>query len=94
MATCPLIIGPSTGPEAPYPLQMERKVIRGFGRGSGELGIPTANLPVDDNLRPWIAEITSWVYFGWASLRLPSSHPNQPMASPRHYHNTGGKLQV
>lgn len=82
MATRPLIIGPPTGPEAPYPLQMERKVIRGFGRGSGELGIPTANLPVDDNLRPWIAEITPWVYFGWASLRLPSSHPNQPMASP------------
>ena len=74
----PLIVGPSTGPEAPYPLQMEGKVIRGFGRGSKELGIPTANLPVDDDLTPWIAEIKSGVYFGWASLCLPSS---QPMAS-------------
>ncbi|KAF9050753.1 riboflavin kinase [Hymenopellis radicata] len=72
MATArPLIIGPSRGPEAPYPLQMEGKVISGFGRGSKELGIPTANLPVDDNLTPWIAEIKSGVYFGWASLRLP-----------------------
>jgi len=53
----PLIIGPSTGLEAPYPLQMEGKVIHGFGRGSKELGIPTANLPVDDNLTPWIANI-------------------------------------
>ena len=77
----PLIIGPSTGPEAPYPLQMEGKVIRGFGRGSKELGIPTANFPVDDTLTPWIGEVKSGVYFGWASLRLPSSHPNQPVAS-------------
>jgi len=76
----PLIVGPSTGPEAPYPLRMEGKVIRGFGRGSKELGIPTANLPVD-SLTPWIADIKSGVYFGWASLRLPPSHPNQPTAS-------------
>jgi hypothetical protein len=79
MATArPLIIGPSTGPEAPYPLRMEGIVIRGFRRGSKELGIPTANLPVDDSLTPWIADIKSGVYFGWASLRLPPSHPNQP----------------
>ncbi|KAF8992562.1 riboflavin kinase [Cyathus striatus] len=77
----PLIIGPSTGLEAPYPLQMEGKVIRGFGRGSKELGIPTANLPVDDNLTPWIADVKSGVYFGWVSLRLPPSHPNQPTTS-------------
>ncbi|KAJ7452189.1 riboflavin kinase [Mycena galericulata] len=82
MATArPLIIGPSTGLEAPYPLQMEGKVISGFGRGSKQLGIPTANLPVDHNLTPWIAHIKSGVYFGWASLRLPPSHPNQPTAS-------------
>ncbi len=74
---CPLIIGASTGFEAPYPLQMEGKVISGFGRGSKELGIPTANLPIDDNLTPWIADIKSGVYFGWASLRLPPSHPNR-----------------
>ncbi|KAH9928720.1 riboflavin kinase [Fomitopsis serialis] len=77
----PLIIGPSTGLKAPYPLQMEGKVISGFGRGSKELGIPTANLPIDYNLTPWIADIKSGVYFGWASLRLPPSHPNQPTTS-------------
>jgi len=32
----PLIIGPDSGPEAPYPLQMEGEVIKGFGRGSKE----------------------------------------------------------
>ncbi|KAG6831543.1 hypothetical protein H0H92_009462 [Tricholoma furcatifolium] len=71
----PLIVGPSSGPREPYPLQMEGKVIKGYRRGSKELGIPTANLPVDDNQTPW----TSGVYFGWASLRLPPAEPsNQP----------------
>ncbi|KAJ7721150.1 riboflavin kinase [Mycena metata] len=59
-----LIIGPSTGPEAPYPCRWKAK-ISGFGRGSKELGIPNANLPAG-------------VYFGWTSLRLPPSHPNHP----------------
>jgi len=77
----PLIIGSSTGLEAPYPLHMEGKVISGFGRGSKQLGIPTANLPVDESLTPWIADIESGVYFGWASLRLPPSHPNQATTS-------------
>ncbi|KAL1718385.1 hypothetical protein EV715DRAFT_252631 [Schizophyllum commune] len=77
----PLVVGSSTGPEPPYPLRMEGKVIKGFGRGSKELGIPTANLPVDERSTPWIADIKSGVYLGWASLRLPSSHPNHPTPS-------------
>src|SRR5258708_37477655 len=77
----PLIIGPSTGPQPPFPLQMEGKVIRGFRRGSKELGIPTANLPVDNNLTPWISSIKSGAYFGWASLPLPPTHTNQPMTA-------------
>lgn len=35
--TRPLIVGPESGPEPPYPLQMEGKVIKGFGRGSKEV---------------------------------------------------------
>ncbi len=38
---------------------MEGKVISGFGRGSKELGIPTANLPVDATVTPWIEEPSS-----------------------------------
>lgn len=33
----PLIVGQDAGPESPYPLQMEGKVISGFGRGSKEV---------------------------------------------------------
>lgn len=77
-----LIVGPSTGPQTPFPLLMEEKIIRGYGRGSKELGIPTANLPVDNNQTPWIADIESGVYFGWASLRLPPTDANQPTIPP------------
>ncbi|XP_068166510.1 riboflavin kinase [Antennarius striatus] len=43
------------------------EVIRGFGRGSKELGIPTANLPdsVVDHLP---ADISTGIYYGWACV--------------------------
>ncbi|KAI0102305.1 hypothetical protein GGR51DRAFT_527778 [Nemania sp. FL0031] len=72
----PRILYPDSGPEPPFPLRMEGAVISGFGRGSKELGIPTANLPVDAAATPWIAEARSGVYFGWASLALPATHPD------------------
>ncbi|KAI1200218.1 hypothetical protein F5X97DRAFT_332215 [Nemania serpens] len=72
----PRILYPDSGPEPPFPLRMEGAVISGFGRGSKELGIPTANLPVDAAVTPWIADARSGVYFGWASLALPSTHPD------------------
>ncbi|KAF7322309.1 Riboflavin kinase [Mycena chlorophos] len=77
----PTIVGSSAGPEPPFPLRMEGKVIHGYGRGSKELGIPTANLPVDTNLTPWIADIASGVYFGWASLRLSELSLSSPPTS-------------
>ncbi|KAH6843054.1 riboflavin kinase [Chaetomium sp. MPI-CAGE-AT-0009] len=72
----PLLIGDPSGPSPPYPLRMSGLVISGFGRGSKELGIPTANLPVDEAQTPWISSMPSGVYFGWASLNLPASHPD------------------
>ncbi|XP_023658933.1 riboflavin kinase [Paramormyrops kingsleyae] len=43
------------------------EVVRGFGRGSKELGIPTANFPasVVEHLP---ADISTGIYYGWASL--------------------------
>ena len=43
-----------------------------------QLGIPTANLPVDDSVTSWISNVPSGVYFGYASLALPESHPDRP----------------
>ncbi|XP_020599948.1 bifunctional riboflavin kinase/FMN phosphatase [Phalaenopsis equestris] len=42
-------------------------VVKGFGRGSKVLGIPTANLPAE-NISGLLSEHTSGVYFGWAKL--------------------------
>ncbi|KAI2621941.1 riboflavin kinase [Hypomontagnella submonticulosa] len=88
----PRILYSDSGPEPPFPLQMEGAVISGFGRGSKELGIPTANLPVDEAATPWIADAKSGVYFGYASLALPPSHPDrqttaQKSTAPRHQSN-------
>ncbi|XP_072538477.1 riboflavin kinase [Salminus brasiliensis] len=43
------------------------QVIRGFGRGSKDLGIPTANFPelVVDSLP---ADINTGIYYGWARV--------------------------
>ncbi|CZR52411.1 related to FMN1-Riboflavin kinase [Phialocephala subalpina] len=76
----PEIIGEDSGPSAPFPLRMGGKVVKGFGRGSKELGIPTANLPVEGT--PWISDAKSGVYFGWASLLLPSDHPALTSTKP------------
>jgi HAD superfamily hydrolase (TIGR01509 family) len=43
------------------------KVVKGFGRGSKELGIPTANLDAV-SLRGALAEAVTGIYAGWASI--------------------------
>uniref|UniRef100_H3DEF5 Riboflavin kinase n=2 Tax=Tetraodon nigroviridis TaxID=99883 RepID=H3DEF5_TETNG len=43
------------------------EVVRGFGRGSKELGIPTANFP-DSVVENLPADIGTGIYYGWASL--------------------------
>nr|XP_053636553.1 riboflavin kinase-like [Cherax quadricarinatus] len=42
-------------------------VIKGFGRGSKELGIPTANFP-DHVVEKLPEEITTGIYYGWAKV--------------------------
>lgn len=62
----PLVAGPDT-PEPPFPIRVEAQVIRGFGRGSRELGIPTANIRPEDI--PGIFEHqASGIYYGYAQV--------------------------
>jgi len=64
----PLTAGPVEGPEKPFPLRLSGPVIKGFGRGSKELQIPTANIPID-GLRVGDCEtVESGVYYGYAGL--------------------------
>jgi riboflavin kinase / FMN hydrolase len=54
------------------PLRIRGRVVRGFGRGSRELGIPTANVD-PDALVTSLAEAVTGVYVGWACVVTPAA---------------------
>ncbi|EFX00375.1 and nb-arc domain containing protein [Grosmannia clavigera kw1407] len=63
----PDMVGADAGPEKPFPQSIQGRVVRGTGRSSGELGVPTANLDgVSDDVRLRMRGL----YFGWATVRL------------------------
>lgn len=49
------------------------KVVKGFGRGSKDLGIPTANFP-DEVVNDLPEEINTGVYYGWAKVDNGAVH--------------------
>lgn len=59
-----------TGPlkiESPYPVLLKGLVSKGFGRGSKELGIATANLP--ENIAAEASKhLETGIYYGWARV--------------------------
>ncbi|KAJ1938953.1 riboflavin kinase [Linderina pennispora] len=73
MAGRELIVGPEM-PEKPYPILVEGEVVRGFGRGGKQLGIPTANLP-ESVVESALSEIPIGVYYGWAKVAGDSVRP-------------------
>ncbi|SLM39963.1 riboflavin kinase [Lasallia pustulata] len=66
----PSVTGPDSGPEPPFPLKLNGKVVKGFGRGSKELGIPTANIPVAGLAVGGHEDVENGVYYGWAGLNV------------------------
>ncbi|KAL8736721.1 MAG: hypothetical protein Q9166_000087 [cf. Caloplaca sp. 2 TL-2023] len=60
------LAGFSTGPTSPFPIFLSGPIVKGFGRGSRELGIPTANIPLAGLSVGGHEEVESGVYFGWA----------------------------
>ncbi|KAG7192733.1 riboflavin kinase [Scheffersomyces spartinae] len=57
-------------PKDPYPVVETGCIIAGFGRGSSELGIPTANVPVTQSLD----KLPQGVYYGFSRLITSSSN--------------------
>lgn len=51
----------------PSPILLRANVVHGFKRGSKELGIPTANLSMDD-LGQTGQDLKTGIYFGWCML--------------------------
>ncbi|XP_061428377.1 riboflavin kinase-like [Lethenteron reissneri] len=49
------------------------KVVKGFGRGSKQLGIPTANLP-EPVVEQLPADVATGIYFGWACVGSGDVH--------------------
>ncbi|KAF3031560.1 riboflavin kinase [Didymella heteroderae] len=69
------IAGPDT-PQPPFPLKLRGPVIKGFGRGSKELGIPTANIPLSGLSINGYSDLDSGIYYGFCTLdhsTIPSS---------------------
>ncbi|KAF9697544.1 hypothetical protein EKO04_004499 [Ascochyta lentis] len=61
------IAGPDT-PQPPFPLKLRGPVIKGFGRGSKELGIPTANIPLSGLSINGHSDLDSGIYYGFCTL--------------------------
>ncbi|AET39900.1 riboflavin kinase Ecym_5120 [Eremothecium cymbalariae DBVPG len=60
-------------PVSPFPILTDYvDIICGFGRGSSELGIPTANVPIEQ-LPPEVNTLETGVYFGWSKLHAITS---------------------
>jgi riboflavin kinase len=51
-----------------YPILLRAKVVHGFKRGSKELGIPTANLCMEE-LGDLGEDLNTGIYYGWTVLR-------------------------
>ncbi|KAG9203145.1 hypothetical protein B5807_09960 [Epicoccum nigrum] len=77
------IAGPDT-PQAPFPLKLRGPVIKGFGRGSKELGIPTANIPLSGLSINGHSDLSSGIYYGFCTLdhsTIPTDKSSVPSAT-------------
>ena len=68
----PAIVGPSV-PQPPFPIRLSGPIVKGFGRGSAELGIPTANIPLAGLSVGGNEDLESGVYYGWAGVNVDNA---------------------
>ncbi|KAG0321187.1 riboflavin kinase [Linnemannia gamsii] len=67
-------------PEVPYPIKMNGTVIKGFGRGSKDLGIPTANLP-EEAIAAQEDKMVTGIYYGWAQVVVRTTPESRFLSS-------------
>ncbi|EEB09625.1 riboflavin kinase Fmn1 [Schizosaccharomyces japonicus yFS275] len=69
----PEIVGPQEV-QPPYPIFFQGEVVHGFGRGSREMGIPTANI-LESAVQELLKERESGVYYGFAQVADGEVYP-------------------
>ncbi|GAA5992111.1 hypothetical protein JCM10908_001771 [Rhodotorula pacifica] len=70
------VAGPPDAVSPPYPVYLQGWVTRGFGRGSKDLGCPTANLP-DSSIQD--VPLETGVHFGFARVLFDGEDAVLPM---------------
>jgi riboflavin kinase len=78
---------------AAAPLYLESTVVTGFGRGSRQLGVPTANMD-PAALEQQLQQLSQGVYFGWAQLDHPQGSPAADAAVHKMVMNVGRRPTV
>ncbi|CAK4031245.1 riboflavin kinase [Lecanosticta acicola] len=86
------VAGPDDGPQPPFPLRLNGKVIKGFGRGSADLGIPTANIPLSGLSVGGHEDVESGVYYGWAGLSPSTATGQHPPGTESKYKHMASKV--
>ncbi|KAI0544348.1 hypothetical protein F4679DRAFT_565324 [Xylaria curta] len=66
----PNIIGRDSGPEKPFPITFNGKVVPGTGQSRSQIGIPTANL---NNVADDLLLRLNGIYIGWAAIEQGKS---------------------
>ncbi|VBB89558.1 Conserved hypothetical protein [Yarrowia lipolytica] len=61
-----------------YPIKFASSIIPGYGRGSADLGIPTANIPIDDV--PVLDALDTGIYYGLVQI-LKTDKPSEKKTS-------------
>jgi riboflavin kinase len=64
-------------PEALGAVRLSGRVVRGFGRGSRQMGVPTANLPPEEIDPATLAALPRGVYYAWAALAGEAGPPRK-----------------
>ncbi|KAK7812807.1 hypothetical protein U0070_019833 [Myodes glareolus] len=69
------------------------QVVHGFGRGSKQLDIPTANFP-EQVLDSLPADISTGIYSGWASVRSGAIHKMVSIGWNPYYKNVTKSMEI
>jgi len=77
----------------PTPVALAGTVVKGFGRGSRDLAVPTANIDPAP-LQGVVGKLPRGVFFGWAKLEVGPGEPAEDGAVHKMVMNVGRRPTV